>query len=681
VAVVQSVSATGRVSRAIFAYAFPSGILSVAVGPARGIVLQEGHDYVAVLTNRVKDETGRAIGMSDDMKAVAAGTAPGAIGAIYNKAYATASATLKPLLSDGASIVAIAPYRTMQMSHELFAMRDALESAQPATLAWDAASMAPMGAVKFAAKVSGTLPAGFTASLDDWLGGPAPKLPAPENMDDPSSDLPVRAHDKIAAFGSAVFTAKSFLPEKPNGYPDPTHHVFVYDNGKVVEQAPVKIWVSFSVPAAPMPAAGYPTVIVQHGLSGSRAYLLDLANVFAAQGWLVAGIDSVTFGARASEPQFHVDQISAWQGSPGAVYKGPDGLADPVNQSGQPDLTNGATNGSFDCFGGLQNILAVRDQFRQAGYDTAQLVKLLRANPDLSPLDTGSGAPKIDPDHIVYVGDSLGAMEGTIAAAIEPHVKAWMLNVDGGSIFPDLAMHSPTIGLQVAAAAALNFALSGDRLDVYHPFTSVLQDIFEAGDPITYAPYLVTNPQPLQGQPTKPRNTLQVQALYDELVPNEANEAIARAGGWGLATPNVGSNAEVYDLTTAESNPRRTPLANVDPDGQNGIHDTPVAGVTAVLVQCSPCSHGEDMVDRNPQHDFLIPYFDSVGRPNYQRVSPANKFVEPFLGIQTAMTGFLADAIRDQVPHVKGFAVPVRDFDGDGYPDATDADPNDPTKH
>src|SRR5207244_5274941 len=117
-----------------------------------------------------------------------------------------------------------------------------------------------------------------------------------------------------------------------------------------------------------------------------------------------------------------------------------------------------------------------------------------------------------------YVGDSLGAMEGTIAAAIEPGLKAWMLNVNGGGIFPELAMHSPTIGLQVAAAASLNFDLQGDRLDVYHPFTSVLQDILEAGDPITYAPLLVKSPQPLAGQPTKARNVLQVQAVFDEVV-------------------------------------------------------------------------------------------------------------------------------------------------------------------
>src|SRR5207253_11083700 len=138
-----------------------------------------------------------------------------------------------------------------------FALRDALESAPAPTLAWDAASMAPMGAVKFAAPVGGKLPAGFTASLDDWLGVVSASNKLTTGIDDPSADLPVRAHDKIGAMGTGVFQAQSFLPEKADGFSDTAHHVFAYDGaGKVVPQAPVKIWVSFAVPASPMPAGG-----------------------------------------------------------------------------------------------------------------------------------------------------------------------------------------------------------------------------------------------------------------------------------------------------------------------------------------------------------------------------------------------------------------------------------------
>src|ERR1700722_6345410 len=110
-----------------------------------------------------------------------------------------------------------------------------------------------------------------------------------------------------------------------------------------------------------MPATGYPTVIMQHGLSSSRDFMMTMANRFTSQGWLVVAIDSVTFGARAPEAKFRVDTANNF-GGPGATYTGPDGFAD------EP------TNGSTDMFGGLQNIVAICDQFRQAGFDTAQLV-------------------------------------------------------------------------------------------------------------------------------------------------------------------------------------------------------------------------------------------------------------------------------------------------------------------
>ena len=42
----------------------------VAVGPAQGLLLQEGHAYAAVLTSRVKDASGRAVGASADFLAV-----------------------------------------------------------------------------------------------------------------------------------------------------------------------------------------------------------------------------------------------------------------------------------------------------------------------------------------------------------------------------------------------------------------------------------------------------------------------------------------------------------------------------------------------------------------------------------------------------------------------------------
>jgi hypothetical protein len=596
----------------------------------------------------VKDTKGHALIASADMNAVAAGsanatvTASGAIGTIYTQAYASAAKLLAAnLATDGAKIVAIAPYTTMHKTSELFTMREALETAPVPTLAWDATTMAPMGAVKFAKAVNGVVPTGFTASTDAWLGVATQKLS--DGTDVPDVNQPIRAHDQIAALGTAVFNATSYLQVKPTGYLDPAHGTFQYDaSGNPVAQAPVKIWITFGIPTTPMPAGGYPTVVLQHGISSSRRWIMGIANVFASHGWIFAAIDSVTFGARAPEASNQADKINDFADGSGATYAGPDGFAD-------------VDNGSTDFFGNLLNMLAIGDQFREAGFDAAQVVKLLRSNPDLSALDTGSGAPQIDPTRIGYIADSLGAMEGTIGAAIEPRVKAWFFNVNGGSLFHELVAHSPDIGAVLGGAATLNFGLSGDIFSWSHPLMAILQQAVEPGDPISYATYLTLAPKTIAGVAPQARNVLQTEAIWDEIVTDEAEEAITRAEGWGLAVPNVGSNADLVDIADPAGNPRKTPLVNINPDSTGAIHDTPVTGSTAVLVQCSPCAHGSDFDDSIGEDDYALPY-----APPIESLPTPLTFTEDYRSIQVMAGSFLNDAFAGTVPRVVGIATPVR---------------------
>lgn len=631
----------------------------LAVGPARGIVLEEGHKYAAVLTSRVKSASGQNLTASADFKSSIAAT-----GTLYGDAFSKVSGVLaSALASDGAEIVSLAPYTTQKITAELFGARETIEAAVAPPLAWDAASVAPMGAVKFAAKVGDVLPAGFTASLDDWLGVATKKLP--DGTDDPDLKLDVRAHDAIAAVGTAVFNAANFLQNK-GGYDTFDHATFANDaSGRVVLQAPAKVWVTFVTPKAEMPVGGYPVVIIQHGLDSSREYMMSMANTFAKKGWVTVAIDSVTFGARAPEPQFQKDNVNSYDN---ATYKGPDGFA---------DTYLGGLNGPFDMFGNLKNLGALRDQLRQSELDTAQLVKVLRSSPDLSPLQTGEVVPKIDPEKIAYVGDSLGAIEGAGAAAIEPHIKAWMLNVGGAGVLVELASHSPAISVQLAAAGTLNFGFLRNTFDEGHILVSIGQTIIEAGDPIIYATHLVTNPVALAGKETKPRNILQVEVLFDELVPNESNEALARVAGYGLAAPNVGSNAGLFDLKNPVGNDQKVPLLEAIPD-EVGIHDTPKPGVTAVVVQVAPGIHGLDMVSSTASKNYDVPYRAADGTNVFHT---HDKFSVrcPYREIQATMNTFFEGAFMGNVPVVAGFAAPVRDLDDDGTPDSADPNSNDPT--
>jgi dienelactone hydrolase len=643
----------------------------LAVGPARGVLLEEAHAYAAVVTSRVKARDGRKVSASADFHAVAAGDRTSGVRALYADAIAKAKAALGPALAtDGAEIVAIAPYTTQKMTDQLYAMRDALEDAPPPALAWDAATVAPMGAARFAAKGAGALPAGFTATLDDWLGVVPTDKKLPDGTDDSDASLAVRAHDKFAAIGTAVFSAQNYLQVKPGGYDTLDHATIATDAaGKPIlsPDAPsVKIWVTIAIPTAPMPPSGYPVVMVGHGLSSSRKYLLDMGNAFAAKGWAVVAIDGVTFGARAPEAKYQADKGSDYAGKNGATYAGPDGFAD-------------LENGPVDFFGNLKNMGAFRDQFRHQGFDVAQLVRLIRSAPDLAPLDTGAGAPKFDGDKIAYFGDSFGGITGATAAAIEPHVKAWFLNVAGGGVFTEIAAHGPGIAASLAAAATFNFRFGPERFDESHPLNVIGQTLAEAGDPIAFAKALVLSPRPLKGTPTSPRNILQTEVVYDELVANEGGEALARAAGMGLATPNVGSNAGIVDVKDMTHNTQRVPLRDVAPDAV-GIHDTPIAGVTAVVVQASPGQHGYDAVRSTGKRNYAIPYGRTDGTEPFVRLDTPFDVRCPYRELLAAGTRFFEDAFAGRVPVVTGFKPPVRDADDDGAADDVDADPNDPKK-
>lgn len=659
--------------RAEFHYEDPNASLSttravLAVGPARGVVLAEGHQYAAVLTTRVKDTAGHRLVASDGFSQLLRGNRPGANGALYGKAIDTAKSLLASAFADDDTvIVSIAPYTTNHQSSEIFQARSIIEGSPAPVLKFDAASLAPMGAVKFArGDANGNVPAGFTASLDAYFGVVDPANKLPDLTDDPDSRLPVRAHDQISVVATGEFDGVGFLTH-PADFAGTDGATFTKDANGAIQISPdaptERIWVTIALPVAPMPANGYPVVIIQHGLASWRGYALEFANTFCKKGWAVVAIDSYPFGSRAPEPQFQTDTSTDYEGAPGATYKGPDGIGDPANNT---------RNGAFDMFGGLKNLGALRDQLRQAALDTTQLVRMIGNQPDLTPLQTGATKPQFDPGHIAYIGDSLGGIEGAVAAAIEPRVKAWVLNVAGGGVLQEVATHGPSVGFSLSAAGGLYYGFTGDTFDEAHPLVVLGQTLIDAGDPLTYANMLVTNPQPAG---SAPRNVLQVEVLYDELVANEGDEALARAAGYGLAVPNVGSNAGVLDMTDLTKRSGPVTLPDVQPDGSGAIHDTPLAGTTAVVVQVSPATHGEDLVASSAHRLWKAPFlhpFEMLATDKQYSVKTS------YREVQAMAVTFMSDAFAGKAPRVAGFTPPVRDVDGDGADDAVDADPNDP---
>src|SRR5207253_4423619 len=146
-----------------------------------------------------------------------------------------------------------------------------------------------------------------------------------------------------------------------------------------------------------------------------------------------------------------------------------------------------------------------------------------------------------------YVGHSLGGLMGSGFVPIDTHVQAALLNASGGGLTNQLFINS-SIG---AAAAPLVTGILGlDPADVQDQFAfqpNLVQSILDPADGVNSAALL------LDPDAGAPRNVIQVEDFGDEVVPNQANEALALAAGLPIFDPFV---------QNLHQNPVVLPIAN-----------------------------------------------------------------------------------------------------------------------
>ncbi len=192
--------------------------------------------------------------------------------------------------------------------------------------------------------------------------------------------------------------------------------------------------------------------------------------------------------------------------------------------------------------------LGLRDCIRQTAVDLLQLVRVIRAGVDLD----GDGVPDLDGTHIYYVGQSFGSIYGTLLNAVEPAVRAAVLNVGGGSVV-DIVRWSP--GFSDTASTILtsqnppllppgtpfidNFPFRDQPVSINAPGVSDTQYYMELiewldnpGDPIPFAPHLARSTLP--GVAAK--SVLFQMARADRTVPNPAGSDLIRAAGMAGST-------------------------------------------------------------------------------------------------------------------------------------------------
>jgi len=169
--------------------------------------------------------------------------------------------------------------------------------------------------------------------------------------------------------------------------------------------------VIMTAPNAPAPAAGWPVVIMSHGITSCKENMLAVTAALTQQGFATVAIDQPLHGSR--------------------------GFID-INASG-PGC--GVANGNATVYMNLSNLLVTRDNLRQSIADTLALRLALNSINGIS----------LNMANVQLLGMSLGSITGSSAVAVA--------NAPSGITAVDAAYNMKSAALSVPGGAVANFLL------------------------------------------------------------------------------------------------------------------------------------------------------------------------------------------------------------------------------
>lgn len=257
-----------------------------------------------------------------------------------------------------------------------------------------------------------------------------------------------------------------------------------------LKQSDQTVPVIVTIPKGTMPAAGWPVVIFQHGITGNRSQMLPLAPALAQAGFAVISIDLPLHGIRVA------DGSAAALRVPGTTERTFD--VDYVNNSSGAPGPDGTVDGSGTHFINLASLLTSRDNLRQGVSDLLVLGKSLIPRDGSGAgtvfVNPGTGAPlpiRFDATQVRYVGHSLGAIVASTFLGVNTATGAAVLAMPGGGIAKLLdasAAFGPRIAAGLNAAAGV-----AEGTDSYESFLRFAQTAVDSGDPLNFAAATVAN--------------------------------------------------------------------------------------------------------------------------------------------------------------------------------------------
>jgi len=302
-------------------------------------------------------------------------------------------------------------------------------------------------------------------------------------------------------------------PNSPQLIPNPFAGGFTtYANPLVAPQgaeiAPLMVSLPKDTPSCSKPAAGYPVMIFQHGITSNRTNLIAIADAMAQACTAVVAMDMPLHGVDANNP-VHLGlqlatggAIGLFEGyAAGGVRERTFGIDLLDNATGAP-----GPDGTADSSGAhtinLTNLQVSRDNNRQAVLD---LLALEKAIPFMD-VD-GDMAPDFDINNVSFMGHSWGGIVGNMFLAHSDYVKVAVMANSGGNL-TGMIDGSQVFGDPVKAGLAAQGIETGSA--DYQAFLFAAQTVLDDGDAINSNATNVSRQIP----------TLLLQVLNDNTVPN-----------------------------------------------------------------------------------------------------------------------------------------------------------------
>lgn len=391
-----------------FALAEKSGINQVAWdAPSRMLsfksdeLLRESSRYLLVITDRVKDTAGRALGGAGWIDAES-GLPIGAAGEAGDyRGLLRQALQLAP--KDAGKPVAATLFTTQTATAELAAMVKQVKARTATGLDFAIASQA-------GAKVRAVFDAAqVTAAVFKRQNSTGTALT--------NSNLALASLQAVpGAVGQIAYATyqapRYMLTNDARIPPQGTAHA-------PVALGQHTLTAQIFVPAGPKPAGGWPVVIYGHGFGDSMlGSPWQVASVMASYGLATASIHVVGHGGGA------LGNVTMTLADGSTVDVPLPGRAVDTNGDGAFSTTEGSTPPV------PYGVIGARDALRQTVVDISELARRFKAGVDLD----GDGAPDFNGAKVNYAGQSFGGVYGTMLLAVDPDLQAGVPNVGGGSL-------------------------------------------------------------------------------------------------------------------------------------------------------------------------------------------------------------------------------------------------------